>query len=40
MEKVILKCLEREPEKRYHFMSMMTRDLRGGALRVDFTRRG
>ncbi|MFO1487626.1 MAG: serine/threonine-protein kinase [Verrucomicrobiota bacterium] len=28
MEKVILKCLEREPEKRYHFMSMMTRDLR------------
>ena len=28
LEKVILKCLEREPEKRYHFMSMMTRDLR------------
>jgi serine/threonine-protein kinase len=28
MEKVILKCLEREPEKRYHFMSMMARDLK------------
>jgi serine/threonine-protein kinase len=28
MEKVILKCLEREPEQRYHFMSLMTRDLR------------
>ena len=28
MEKVILKCLEQEPEKRYHFMSLMTRDLR------------
>src|ERR1017187_6100149 len=28
VEKVILKCLEREPEKRYHFMSMMARDLR------------
>lgn len=28
LEKVILKCLEQEPEKRYHFMSLMTRDLR------------
>ena len=28
LEKVILKCLEQEPEKRYHFMSLMTRELR------------
>ncbi|HLP76537.1 MAG TPA: serine/threonine-protein kinase [Candidatus Paceibacterota bacterium] len=28
VEKVILKCLEREPEKRYPFMSLMARDLR------------
>jgi serine/threonine protein kinase len=28
LEKVILKCLESEPEKRYPFMSMMARDLR------------
>jgi serine/threonine-protein kinase len=28
LEKVILKCLETEPEKRYPFMSMMTRELK------------
>ncbi len=28
LEKVILKCLEQEPEQRYHFMSLMTRELR------------
>ena len=28
VEKVILKCLEREPEQRYHFMSLMARELR------------
>lgn len=28
LEKVILKCIEREPEKRYPFMSVMTRDLK------------
>jgi serine/threonine protein kinase len=28
LEKVILKCLEREPEKRYHFMGMLVRDLK------------
>lgn len=27
MEKVLLKCLERDPEKRYHFMSIMIRDM-------------
>ena len=27
MEKVILKCLEREPDKRYPFMGMMSREL-------------
>ena len=28
LEKVILKCLEQEPEKRYHFMSLMNRELK------------
>lgn len=28
LEKVILKCLERDPEKRYPFMSMMARELK------------
>jgi len=28
LEKVILKCLEREPDDRYHFMSLMVRDLK------------
>jgi serine/threonine protein kinase len=28
VEKVILRCLELDPEKRYPFMSMMARDLR------------
>jgi serine/threonine protein kinase len=28
LEKVILKCLEREPEKRYPFMSVLARELR------------
>ena len=28
LEKVILKCLERDPEKRYPFMSVMGRELR------------
>ncbi len=27
LEKVILKCLEREPDRRYPFMSVLTRDL-------------
>src|SRR5450432_1255429 len=29
LEKVILKCLAREPEKRYPFMSVLLRDLQG-----------
>ncbi len=28
MEKVILKCIEHEPDKRYPFLSVMTRDLK------------
>jgi serine/threonine protein kinase len=28
LEKVVLKCLELDPEKRYHFVSMMARELR------------
>ena len=28
MEKVILKCIERDPERRYPFMSVMARDVR------------
>jgi serine/threonine-protein kinase len=27
LEKVILKCLARDPEKRYPFMSVLVRDL-------------
>ena len=27
LEKVILRCIEREPEKRYPFMSVLVRDL-------------
>jgi serine/threonine-protein kinase len=29
LEKVILKCLQREPDRRYPFMSVLTRDLQG-----------
>ena len=29
LEKIILKCIEREPEKRYPFMSVLVRDLQG-----------
>ena len=29
MEKVILKCLDAEPDKRYPFMSVLVRDVQG-----------
>jgi serine/threonine-protein kinase len=28
LEKIILKCLEREPDKRYPFLSVLVRDLK------------
>jgi hypothetical protein len=27
LEKIVLKCLENEPNRRYHFMSLLLRDL-------------
>ena len=29
LEKIILKCIEREPDKRYPYMSVLVRDLQG-----------